>query len=91
MRYYKIEVDEEVWNFLKGKAEPFEDTPNTVLRSILFGSGHVSISATKLADQRRSQLDLPPGIPKALSQILEVIYEVKDGRVIHKPEPRCMI
>jgi hypothetical protein len=37
MQYHKIEVDERVWNYLKTKAEPFEDTPNSVLNRILFG------------------------------------------------------
>ena len=32
MQYHRIEVDEKVWNYLKSKAEPFEDTPNSVLR-----------------------------------------------------------
>ena len=29
-----IRIDDEVWAWLKGKAEPFEDTPNSVLRRI---------------------------------------------------------
>lgn len=32
----KIEIDEEVFNYLKSKAEPLVDTPNTVLRRLLF-------------------------------------------------------
>lgn len=30
-----IRVDDDVYNFLKGQAEPFVDTPNTVLRRLL--------------------------------------------------------
>jgi restriction system protein len=30
-----IRIDNELWNFLKKRAEPFEDTPNTVLRRLL--------------------------------------------------------
>ena len=30
-----IRIDEDVWNYLKKKAEPFEDTPNSVLRRLL--------------------------------------------------------
>lgn len=77
MRYYKIEIDEKVWNYLKSKAEPFEDTPNTVLNRILFGSEVRDDLTKKLVMTENSPLNLPGGIPKALSQILEVIYEVK--------------
>jgi hypothetical protein len=31
----KIDIDEEVWDLLKRDAEPFVDTPNTVLRRLL--------------------------------------------------------
>jgi len=35
MRYYKIEIDAEVMQFLKTHAEPFEDiNPNSVLRKL---------------------------------------------------------
>ena len=27
MQYYKIEIDEKIWNFLKSAAEPFEGYP----------------------------------------------------------------
>ena len=77
MRYYKIEVDEKVWNFLKSKAEPLEDTPNSVLNRILFGTANQYDSTPKLKQTGNNELVLPPGIPKALSQVLEVIYEVK--------------
>lgn len=30
-----IRIDNEIWNHLKSRAEPFEDTPNTVLRRLL--------------------------------------------------------
>jgi len=78
MRYYKIEVDEKVWNYLKSKAEPFEDTPNTVLNRIIFGTTTKDESTTKHIDTKDSDLDLPKRIPRALSQILEVIYEIKN-------------
>jgi hypothetical protein len=31
-----IEIDEEVFNYLKSLAEPFVDTPNTVIRRLIF-------------------------------------------------------
>jgi hypothetical protein len=30
-----IELDEDIWEYLKAQAEPFADTPNTVLRRLL--------------------------------------------------------
>lgn len=77
MRYYKIQVDEKVWDYLKSKAEPFEDTPNSVLSRLLFRPGNHQIDTTKFKPVRSSELCLPRGIPRALEQILEVIYEVK--------------
>lgn len=33
-----IRVDDDIWAFLKQHAEPFDDTPNDVLRKLLLGS-----------------------------------------------------
>jgi|GEM_PF-1723658 len=81
MRYYTIEVDETIWNHLKSKAEPFEDTPNSVLHRLLF---NISDSSKALKGQPIGMGDILPlqrKIPEALSQILEVIFEVKvNGR-----------
>src|SRR5271154_498214 len=33
-----IRVDDEIWTFLKRHAEPFDDTPNDVLRKLLLGA-----------------------------------------------------
>ena len=74
MVFHKIEIDEEVWQFLKKNAEPFKDTtPNSVLRRFLFrrndkGSVHEIRTHTE-ADF----LAFPYRIPQALSQTLEVI------------------
>lgn len=40
MKFYTIEVDEKVWNYLKKNAEPFKDTPNSVLNRLIFGTGN---------------------------------------------------
>lgn len=40
-----IRVDEDVYDFLKGRAEPFTDTPNSVLRRILGLDGEVARDA----------------------------------------------
>ena len=75
MRNYTIEIDEVIMEYLKKHAEPFSDTPNTVLHRLLLGN---SSSATS---QQDFQPILSESMPKALSQILEVIYEVaKEGK-----------
>jgi hypothetical protein len=81
MQTYKIEIDEKVWNYLKSKAEPFEDTPNSVLNRILLGGELPRLHEVN----KRTAASIPPrfpdGVPKALAQILEVIHEVrKSGR-----------
>ena len=74
MKMYSIEIDENVWKFLQKNAEPFIDTPNSVLNQILFGDSEES-------DARESAPAVPSvsikGTPKSLSQILEVIYEIE--------------
>ncbi len=74
MKMYTIEIDEKVWGFLQKHAEPFIDTPNSVLNQILFG-------ASKKTDEQECVSTTPEvtiqGAPKSLSQILEVIYEME--------------
>lgn len=77
MKFYKIEVDEKVWNYLKEYAEPFEDTPNSVLNRLLFSNSQI-IQANQFEKPLNSHRpNFSPGMPKALSQTLEVIFEVK--------------
>ena len=74
MKMYSIEIDEKIWKFLQKNAEPFIDTPNTVLNKILFG-------ASEESDGQESTSAVPSvsikGTPKSLSQILEVVYEIE--------------
>jgi hypothetical protein len=74
MKMYSIEIDEKVWGFLQKHAEPFIDTPNSVLNQLLFGP-------SKNTDTQESAAAVPSvsvrGTPKSLSQILEVIYEIE--------------
>ena len=68
MKYYRIDVDERVWNYLKRQAEPFEDTPNAVLNRLFFGE----------YDRTNEQIPVfPDGTPKGLEQILEVLFEIR--------------
>jgi hypothetical protein len=69
---HTIEIDDTIWNHLKKFAEPFEDTPNSVLHKLLLGDDAAA----------RPEDAIPPtpfdikGVPKALAQIFEVLYEV---------------
>jgi hypothetical protein len=71
---YSIEIDEKVWKFLQKNAEPFIDTPNSVLNHILFGA---SIESDAQAGASAVPSVSIQGTPKSLSQILEVIYEIE--------------
>ena len=75
IRMYEIEVDEEIYDFLKKHAEPFKDTPNSVLRRYLpLRSDKVEIkdsTTVKISSQ------FPPSVPNALAEILEMIILVK--------------
>jgi len=77
MKTYEIQVDEEIWSFLKKHAVPFEDTPNSVLRRFLFGNNEGATSIKNKPEQKEEFPTFSSGVPKALAQILEVIYLVK--------------
>ncbi len=71
MKMHSIEIDEKTWHFLQQNAEPFIDTPNSVLNRLLFGLGE-----RKKEDAPLSTISIE-GLPKSLSQILEVVYEME--------------
>ncbi|MFH1241868.1 MAG: hypothetical protein V1689_05835 [Pseudomonadota bacterium] len=77
MQTYNIEINEKVWNYLKSKAEPFEDTPNSVLNRILFKGQLSELDEVNKQASITSSPSFSGGVPKALAQILEVIYEAK--------------
>lgn len=76
MRFHKIEIDDEVWGFLKKHAEPFEDTPNSVLRRILLRKPEKTTAGPVKHVYEKDMPEFGAGVPKALSQFLEVIYKV---------------
>ncbi len=74
MKTYTIEIDEKIWTYLQKHAEPFVDTPNSVLVKLLF------------ADLDEESQDEPAfkipsvsvkGSPNSLAQIFEVVYEME--------------
>lgn len=72
MKMHRIEIDDKVWNHLKNFAEPFTDTPNSVLNKLLFGH-----SKKKSPNARKDTSINIKGVPNALSQIFEVLYEME--------------
>ena len=74
MKMHTIEIDENLWSYLQKHAEPFVDTPNSVLNRILFDTSNAPSSSNR-------ELKIPAvsiqGIPKSLAQILEVVYEME--------------
>lgn len=77
MAFYKIDVDEEIWQFLKKNAEPFEDTPNSVLKRLLLGRAEKRVGSVVKTHTANDFPTFPPSVPEALAQTLEVIYGVK--------------
>ena len=74
---HKIEVDEDVWAFMKKHAEPFEDSPNSVLRRLLLAANYKSICPQNEYNINNEMPTFPAGVPLSLQQILEVAYAVK--------------
>lgn len=74
MRMYSIEVGESVWHYLQQHAEPFVDTPNTVLKRLLFPEEVQERKPTSVFTIPTVSIQ---GLPKSLSQILEVVYEME--------------
>ena len=69
IKMHWIEVDDKVFKFLQKNAEPLIDTPSTVLYKLLFDEQHPDTS------DNNQQLKFT-GLPKGLSQILEVLFEI---------------
>lgn len=77
---YMIEIDQDLWNLLKSRAEPLEDTAMSVLRRLLLDKD------SSVPGRRRRPAEPPTGsaampelsraTPNALAEILEVVYLV---------------
>ena len=74
MKMHSIKIDHKIWQYLQQNAEPFVDTPNSVLSKLLFDQ-HENRLATE------TSFSIPgvkiQGLPKSLTQILEVVYEME--------------
>lgn len=75
MRVHQVEVDDEVFLFVKARAEPLEDTFNSALRRLLPLEGRDKKPLATVAAS--AMLTFPTGTPEALRQILEVVRLVR--------------
>ena len=74
MKMHLIEINEKIWSHLQKNAEPFVDTPNSVLNRLLFGEVEKNEEETALFSIPTVSIQ---GLPKSLEQILEVVYEIE--------------
>jgi len=74
MKMHLIEINEKIWSHLQQNAEPFVDTPNSVLNRLLFGEEEKKEGETAVFSIPTVSIQ---GLPKSLEQILEVVYEIE--------------
>jgi hypothetical protein len=66
MEMHEIQVDDEVWQYLQERAVPLVDTPNSVLRRLLFGKGRARMRPERATHAR----DESPG-PMRVENLIE--------------------
>jgi hypothetical protein len=74
MQMREIGIDDEVYRYLASKINDFGESVNTVLRRELRLDGGIPD-----ASDVRNIPKFPPGIPKALEQILQVVFLIRSG------------
>jgi hypothetical protein len=83
MEFHKVEVDDEVFQYVKREAEPLVDTFNSVLKRLLLipDQKFDKFKQKVISPLRASSLllNLPSQTPQALQHILEVAYLVRGG------------
>lgn len=84
MRTHQVQVDNEIFEFVKANAEPLVDDFNSTLRRLLFLNGaqlktRTIGAAARSAVQSAVMPTLPSGTPIALKRILEVTHLVRGG------------
>ena len=82
---YTVEVDEEVYQFVKNNAEPLEDSFNTALKRLLplpkkrgFKPSEIKLQILK-PEPAGSLPEISKLVPQALRQVLEVVHLVIKG------------
>jgi negative regulator of replication initiation len=79
MRMHQVEVDDEVFSFVKTRAEPLIDTFNSALRRLLLPRGASRVGTAPhgpLADDAATP-SFPTATPMALRHIVEVVRLVR--------------
>lgn len=71
-----IRVDDEVWSWLKTKAQPFEDTPNSVLRRVAGLEGQAFRSPSTMVHHARRVDRRPAGEKTPQSEFRAPILEI---------------
>lgn len=85
MRFHQVEVDDDIFQFVKAHAEPLVDTFNSALRRLLLISGGQSKKEEALETQAPSSANtaglraMPQHLPQALRHVLEVVRLVCGG------------
>jgi hypothetical protein len=70
MEMHWIEIDDRIFKYLQSHAEPFIDTPNSVLNKLFFGEDENN-------KKEKGQPVSVTGLPKALAYVLEVVSEIE--------------
>lgn len=84
MGFHKVEVDDDVFQFVKAHAEPLVDTFNSALRRLLMLS-NIQNEKDQTFDKEpplgtlAASPSVPPHLPQALRHILEVVRLVRGG------------
>lgn len=81
MRMHTIEVDDEVFAYLKSQAEPLVDDANKVLRRLLLKDRpHGTRSpVTTNSNGHDGRPNIPAGTPMALREVLEVVQYIRNS------------
>ncbi|NNL77543.1 MAG: hypothetical protein HKO68_14505 [Desulfobacterales bacterium] len=74
MKMHSIEIDDKLWQHLQKNAEPFVDSPNSVLNRLLFEESEGKLATSPAFSIPTVKIQ---GLPKSLTQILEVVYEME--------------
>ena len=74
-----VEIDIEIYEYLKERVKAFGDTPNSVLRRELLGEREVPDAGG--TGQEGEVPPFPAGTPKAIQQILQVVTLVRRDRL----------
>lgn len=70
-----IRIDENVWSELKARAEPFEDSPNTVLRRV-FG-----LDSSKATDNSNKDID----VDFRIVNLIDLVKRITGGNIEVRP------